>query len=244
MTTANLKIQKVVSTDTYAKYEILPFPRGYGHTFATPLRRILLSGIKGATITSIKVKGVPHEFSTLKGVKEDVLTLIGNLQSVVFKMNSSEKENIVLKLKGGRVVTAADIKVPSNIEIINDSQYICEMTTDDAEIELEAVVESGYGFEVANNEIRNELPGTIPVSKSFSPVEKVNVSVVATRVSQETDWENIVLEIWTKGIAPDEALKQAVDIFYSKLGEVREVILNFDSSLAADVKVQDNEEEK
>lgn len=245
---SNLKIEKVVSKDNYAKYEILPFERGFGNTFATPMRRILYSSIKGASITTVKVKGVPHEFSTVKGMKEDVLRLISNLQKVIFRLDSSDKETIVLKVKGKKIVTAGDIKVPGNVEVVNPELELAELTVDNAELDLEATVESGYGFELADNEIRNSKPGTIPVNKSFSPIEKVNINIESTRVAQRTDYEKIVLEIWTNGsVSPDEALKQATDLFLERLNELHSVVSNFDGSMKSEQEVveeQENEKAK
>lgn len=241
---SNLKIEKIESKDNYAKYEIYPFERGFGNTFATPIRRILYSSIKGSSLTSVKIKGVEHEFSTLKGMKEDVLTLINNLQGVVFRLNSSEKENVVLKLKGARVIKASDLKVPGNVEIVNPDLVLAEFTADTAEIDLEAVVELGIGFELANQEIRNTNPGTIPLNKNFSPINKVTVNVESTRVAQRTDYEKITLEVLTNGsVLPDDALKQAFDKYLEKLQELHNVVTNFDGNLEQEVE-EENEKAK
>jgi DNA-directed RNA polymerase subunit alpha len=246
MASTNLKIEKIEAQDNYAKYEIYPFERGYGNTFATPMRRILYSSIKGTSITTIKVKGVPHEFSTVKGMKEDVLKLISNLRAVIFRLDNSEKENIVLKIKGKKIVKASDIKVPGNVEIANPDLVLAELTTDTAELDLEATIESGFGFELADDEIRNTLPGTIPVPKSFSPVQKVNVNIESTRVAQRTDYEKIVLEIWTNGgLTTDEALKQATALYLERLNELNDIIAGFDGSLKSEQVVeQENEKAK
>jgi len=209
---ANLKLEKLENTDTYGKYEILPLEPGFGHTFATPLRRILLSSIKGTAVGKIRVKGADHEFTTLKGMKEDVLKLVLNLQKVVFKLEGSESEKILLKAKGAKEVKASDIKVPGNVTILNPDFVLATLTDKSADLEVEAVVETGYGFEVTDDEIRNAEPGIIPVPKSYSPVIKVNVSVESTRVAQKTDYEKIVLEIWTNGaISPEEAMRDSVN---------------------------------
>jgi DNA-directed RNA polymerase subunit alpha len=231
MSSIKVKIDKVESGDNYAKYELGAFERGYGNTFATPLRRILLSSIKGTSLTSVAIKGASHEFSTLKGMKEDVLQLIMNLQKVVFRLTSSDSEKIVLKAHGKTTVTAGDIKVPGNVVIVNPDQIIAELTDDAASLELEAVVESGFGFVLADQEVRNAKPGTVPVNKNFSPVVKVNVNIEATRVAQRTDYEKIVIEIWTNGaVTPEEALKEASAKFVEELTILNDVIQAYDDS--------------
>jgi len=210
-TMANLKLDKIENTDTYGKYEIYPLEKGFGNTFATPIRRILLSSIQGTAISRVKVKGVDHEFSSLKGMKEDVLKLVLSLQKVIFKLDGSETEKILLKVKGAKEVKASDIKVPGNVTILNPDFVLANLTDKSADLEVEATIVTGYGFEVADDESRNSEPGIIPVPKSFSPVIKVNVSVESTRVAQRTDYEKIVLEVWTNGaITPDEAIRDAV----------------------------------
>ena len=242
MASQELKIDKIKQEGTtYAEYEIYPFDRGFGHTFSAPLRRILLSSIKGVSIVSLKIKGVDHEFSTMKGVKEDVLTFIVNLSKVVFQVEASESETVSLKVHGKKIVTASDIKVPGNVTVGNPEEYIAELTDDKSQLEVEIKIEAGYGFELAENEIRNSETGLIPVNKNFSPVNKVNVNVRQTRVGQKTDFEKIVMQIWTKGnVEPDEALKQASKIFTERLRDLDAVIHDFEGDLASE---RDKEEE-
>ncbi len=236
MSSIKVKIDKVESGENYAKYEIGAFEQGYGNTFATPLRRILLSSIKGTSLTSVTIKGANHEFSTVKGMKQDVLQLILNLQKVIFRLDSSDSEKIVFKVHGKKIFTAGDIKVPGNVTIINPDQEIVELTEDSAQLELEAVVEAGYGFSLADNEVRNSNPGTIPVNKNFSPIAKVNVNIVATRVAQRTDYEKIVLEIWTTGaVTPEEGMKESSAKFLEELTSLNEVIQLYDESAEAEV---------
>jgi DNA-directed RNA polymerase subunit alpha len=232
MASLNLKIEKTNEENgKFAKYEIYPFTRGYGHTFATPIRRILLSSIKGVSITKLKIKGVDHEFSTIKGIKEDVLRIVLNMSQVVFSMQTGTKESATLKVHGKKVITAEDIKVPGNVTVVNPEFVICELTDDKSQLEIELVIESGYGFELADNEIRNTEPGWIPVNKNFSPIDKVNINVVATRVGQQTDLEKVVLEVWSNGsVSPDAALKEASQIFMDRLSELNEVVQSFDGS--------------
>lgn len=234
----DIKINKVVKEHNYAKYEILPFERGYGNTFATPLRRILLSSIPGTSMTKIRIKGVKQEYSTIPGIKQDVMTIILNLQKVVFKMNDSELEKVKLNIEGAQEVTAASLVLPGNVEVVNPEAFIAELTDPKAKLELEIELEHGYGFELKNDEIRNSEIGTIPLNKNFSPIEKVNVEVTSTRVEQKTDYEKITLEIWTNGgISPDEALKISTNTYYSRLGEFNDIIQAFEDN---DVQTTEN----
>lgn len=227
---ANIKIDKKENNDTYGKYEIYPLERGFGNTYGTPIRRILLSSIKGFSISKIKVKGVDHEFSTLKGMKEDVLRVVLNLQKVVFRIDGSESEKVVLKVKGAGEVKASDIKVPGNVTVVNPDFVIAELTDKSASLEIEAEIEAGFGLELADDEVRNAEAGSIPVNKNFSPVVKVNVSVEATRVAQKTDYDKIVLEIWTNGaVTPDESLKQAIAKFYEGANELNDLAQNLEA---------------
>ena len=222
---ANLKIDKIENTDTYGKYEIYPLESGYGHTFATPIRRIALSSIKGTAVTKVRVKGVDHEFSTLKGMREDVLRLVLNLQKVVFRLEASESEKVTLKVKGVKEVKASDLKLPGNVTVLNPELVLAELTDKSAELELEATVETGYGFEEADDEGRNAEPGIIPLPKSFSPVIKVNVNVESTRVGQRTDYEKIVIDIWTDGaVTSDEALKETMQKFMDGVSELNALV--------------------
>jgi DNA-directed RNA polymerase subunit alpha len=224
---ANLKIEKIENTDTYAKFEISPFERGFGNTFATPIRRVLLSSIKGTSIVKIKIKGADHEFTSMKGMKEDVLRLVLNLQKVVFRIEGSESEKVILKVKGIKEIKASDIKLPGNVTVLNPELVLAELTDKGAELEIEATVETGYGFEVADDEDRNREPGIIPMNRSFSPVIKVNASVDATRVGQKTDYEKIVLEIWTNGaVTPEEALNESVQKLLEYATEINNVVVN------------------
>lgn len=222
---ANLKIDKIEITETYGKYEIYPFERGYGNTFSTPIRRILLSSVKGTSIVKLKIKGADHEFTSMKGMKEDVLRLVLNLQKVVFRIEASESEKVVLKTKGIKTVTAGDIKLPGNVTVLNPDFVLAELTDKASELEIEAVIETGYGFIAADDEERNREPGVIPVNKVFSPVVKVNATVEATRVGQKTDYEKIILEIWTNGaVTPEEALVEAAKRLSESASEINTIV--------------------
>lgn len=238
-----IKINKVQKKENYAKYEILPFPRGYGHTFATPLRRVLLSSIQGVAITKVKIKGAEQEFKTIPGVKEDVLNLILNLQKVVFDLNGSEEEKVTLNVSGEKEVKASDIKCPGNVTIKNPDLVIANLTDSKAELEIEMQINSGYGFKLREDELRNQEPGVIPLNQDYSPVDKVNVEVEATRVDQDTNYEKIVLDIYTNGgVTTDEALKQCVQTLLDKFTEFNQVVQAYED-IEVEEEGEDGEEE-
>ena len=201
------------SSVTYAKFIAEPFEAGYGHTVGSALRRVLLSSIEGAAITSIKIDGVNHEFQSIDGVVEDVTDIVLNLKKVL--MVSQKREPITLTLKATKSgpVTAADIQADANITIVNPDQVICTLDskrTFEAEIEIK----TGRGYCPGEQNKKEEQPiGVIPIDSLFSPVRLVKYAVENTRVGQITDYDKLILEIWTDGrITPDDALKQAASI--------------------------------
>ena len=206
----------VEETPTYGKFEFTPLPQGYGNTIGTPLRRVLLSSIPGAAITAVKVKGVQHEFSTLSGVKEDILRVLLKLKRVVVLNYSDSEQTLTLDIKGKArgevVVTAGDIKTTESTEIFNKDFEITSLSGTKSNLKMELVVENGTGYQMADNEKRAEA-GMIPLDAGFSPVERVNVQVFQTRVGQMTDLDRMEIEIWTKGnISPKAALIKALEI--------------------------------
>lgn len=231
MATDKIKINKVEKDKGYAKFEIAPFERGYGNTFATPLRRVLLSSIPGTSITKLRIKGCDHEYSTIKGIKEDVINIVINLQAVVFKLTSSETETVTLSVHGVKDVKASDLKLPGNVEVMNPEAHITSLTDKSSSLEIEITLEAGQGFELADQELRNREPGIIPLNKNFSPVDKVNVEIQSTRVGKRTDYEKIILEVWTNGeYSPEEALQKSADIFMQKYTDLNDVIQNYSES--------------
>jgi len=202
------------STPTYAKFIAEPFEAGYGHTIGNSLRRVLLSSIEGAAISSIKIEGVQHEFQSIDGVVEDVTDIVLNLKKILIV--SQKREPVVLQIKvSGRQgpVTAADIQADAAISIVNPEQVICTLDTKrsfDAEIEIK----TGRGYYSGEvNKKEDQAIGVISIDSLFSPVKLVKYAVENTRVGQITDYDKLILEIWTDGrITPDEALKQSSSI--------------------------------
>ena len=196
--------------DFEGKFIIEPLERGYGYTLGNSIRRVLLSSIEGTGITSIKIENVSHEFSTAKGLKEDVLEFIDNLKGIVFKMESVEPVILKLKKKGPGNIKASDIKLPSEVEIINPDKYLGSLTGK-SNINIELVLERNKGYKTAEENIKEEEPiGVIPIDTIFSPIKRVSFKVENTRVGQMTNFDKLILDIKTDGsVKPEDALSQA-----------------------------------
>ena len=201
-------------------YEIAPLPRGYGHTLGNALRRILYSSLRGSGITSIKVKGAKHEYSTLEGVKEDLVSILLNLKQVKFRVDSDEVKKCKIDVKGKKVVKASDIIIEAGVTVTTPDIVIANLTDESAQLFIEMTVESGVGFKDASMADRT-TEGMIPVDCDFAPVEKVSMSVEQARKGQETDLDSVVIGVVTDGsIAPKEALLNASSILQEFAGKV------------------------
>ncbi|MCR5752922.1 MAG: DNA-directed RNA polymerase subunit alpha [Kiritimatiellae bacterium] len=223
----NVQIDESTKTPTYMRFTAEPFEIGYARTIGKSLRRVLLSSIEGAAISSVKIRGVSHEFSTIKGCTEDVTDIILNLKRVLVKTVSRETQVITLKAKGPCTVYAEEFAKENNVEILNPRQEICTLDVDGS-LEMECEVKIGRGFCLAEgNKKPDQEIGRIAIDSIFSPVTRVNFLVENTRVGQRTDYEKLVLDVWTDGrIAPEEALKTAgavlrkhLDVFVDYAGE-------------------------
>lgn len=221
----------VADTETlqpnYAKYTAEPLERGFGTTLGNSLRRVLLSSIKGAAITTIQIDQVKHEYSTIPGILEDVVQIILNLKAIRFRLLQDEPMTLELNASGSGELTAADIRPNSLVEIINPDQHIATLDACQG-IDMEIQVQTGRGYSLAEEHRDPKLPiGWIPVDAKFSPVEKVNFSVSETRVEDMTNFDQLNLEIWTDGsITPKQAITQAADILRSQL----DIFTEFDES--------------
>jgi DNA-directed RNA polymerase subunit alpha len=209
------KLNKVEegSTPTYAKFIAEPFEAGYGHTIGNSLRRVLLSSIEGSAISSIKIEGVNHEFQSIDGVVEDVTDIVLNLKKILIVSEKREPFSLSIKVSREGAVTAADIQADANVKIVNPEQVICTLDkgkTFQAEIEIK----TGRGYYPGEqNKKEEQIIGVIPIDSLFSPVKLVKYTVENTRVGQITDYDKLILEVWTDGrITPDDALKQASSI--------------------------------
>jgi len=211
-------------TTTYGKFIASPFERGYGVTLGNSLRRVLLSSIEGSAVTSVRFVGVQHEFSSIPGVMEDVTEIILNIKSLVLNSHSNIPKTITLKKEQKGEVKAKDIEVDESIEIINPELHIATLTKD-TKFEVEMEVARGRGYVPAEMNKREDMPiGVIPIDSLFSPVKKVTFHVENTRVGQRTDYDRLILEIFTNGaISPKDALLYASNILQRHL----DVFVNF-----------------
>lgn len=198
---------------TYGKFVVEPLERGYGITLGNSLRRILLSSLPGVAATHIKIDGVLHEFSTVRGVKEDVAELILNIKLLALKMNGDEPKTIYIDAEGPGEVKAGDIKTDGDVEIINPDLHIATLD-DDGKLYMEIVVNTGRGYVPQARNKNEDMPiGTIPVDSIYTPVKRVNFNIENTRVGQITDYDKLTLEVWTDGtIMPDEAISLSAKI--------------------------------
>ncbi|MGE5577664.1 MAG: DNA-directed RNA polymerase subunit alpha [Syntrophothermus sp.] len=212
------KIECVNMTGNYGKFVVEPLERGYGTTLGNSLRRILLSSLPGAAVTSVKIDGVLHEFSTIEGVVEDVTDIILNLKELLAKLHTDEPTTVRIEAEGEGEVTAGDIKAGSDVEILNPDLHIATLDKG-ARFYAEIVLEKGRGYVPAERNKKPDQPiGVIPVDSIFTPVRKVNYTIEDTRVGQVTDYDKLTLEVWTDGsIAPDQATSLAARILNEHL---------------------------
>ncbi|MCU0796961.1 MAG: DNA-directed RNA polymerase subunit alpha [Akkermansiaceae bacterium] len=215
------------ATETYAQFIAEPFERGYGHTLGNSLRRVLLGSLEGAAITSVRVAGVQHEFSSLPGVVEDVTDIILNLKKVRFKHHDKEPRVLTIKVEREGVVTAGDIIEDHLYEVVNKDQVICHLDRK-VKFDCEFEVRVGRGFATGDENKRKDQPiGVIAIDSIFSPVTRVKYAVEATRVGQMTDYDKLILDIWTDGrLTPQDALLQASAILRHHL----DVFVNYDEN--------------
>ncbi|MBI5018730.1 DNA-directed RNA polymerase subunit alpha [Candidatus Gottesmanbacteria bacterium] len=218
----NFVIKTEVDKPGYGMFVMEPLEQGYGHTLGNSLRRVLLTSLPGSSITSIKIGGVSHQFSTLAGLKEDIVELILNLKKVRLAVATGEAAVLKLSKKGVGPVTAGDFEVPAGVTIVNPDMVIANLTDKKAELDLEANVETGYGYVQADERKVDEV-GRIPMDSLFSPVVRVNYRVDATRVGRMTNLDKLVMEIWTdETITPFAALKSAAKVLVSYFLQVYE----------------------
>ena len=219
------KVTEYVESNNYGKFEIEPLERGFGTTIGNALRRVMLSSLPGSAITSVLIDGVMHEFQTIDGIMEDVTTIVLNLKNVVVKNNSEEDQVIRLITNKEGVVTAGDIECPSDVEIMNKDQVIATIVKGGS-LNMEMTVSNGRGFvrAEANKKLLNDLKiGTIAIDSSYSPIERVNWYVEDARVGQATNYDKLILEVWTNGsMKPEESIALASRILIEHL----EIIAN------------------
>jgi DNA-directed RNA polymerase subunit alpha len=211
-------VKYVEESPTYGKFVVEPLDRGYGTTLGNSLRRILLSSLGGAAVVSAKIDGVDHEFSTLPGVKEDMLDIIMNIKGIVVKSYSEDPKELKISAKGEGFITAKDIEHDNEVEIINKNHHIASLGKD-GKLNVVLTVQNGIGYRVADITENKKHPiGTIPVDASFSPIVRVNHKVEPTRVGKSIDYDKLTLEVWTNGaITPEDAIKKSAMILKAQM---------------------------
>lgn len=215
-----IRIEK--ETKEYGLFTIEPLAQGFGHTLGNALRRVLLTNLKGAAITQVKIQGVKHRFSTLEGLKEDIIELILNLKQVRITYEADKEVKLELDKAGPGEVRAKDIKTPANVTIVNPDLILGQLATKNNRLKAELIVKTGYGYLPAEEQEIAKL-GVIPVDASFSPVRRVNFTVEATRVGRRTDLDKLVIEIFTNGASkPSHTLKEAANTLLEYFKQVVE----------------------
>jgi DNA-directed RNA polymerase subunit alpha len=201
------------SDDSYGKYVIEPLERGYGTTLGNSLRRVLLSSLPGTAVTSIRISGIQHEFSTIPGVKEDVTEIVLNIKRIIARLHSDEPKTVYIEASGEGEVTAGDIKADGEVEILNPELHIATLGPD-ASLSMELTLDHGRGYVPADkNKNPQQIIGTIPVDSIYTPVLKVNYAVENTRVGNQTDFDKLTLEVWTdRTITPRDAVSLGAKI--------------------------------
>ncbi|NBX75830.1 MAG: DNA-directed RNA polymerase subunit alpha [Proteobacteria bacterium] len=236
-----LEVERESLSETYGRFFAKPLERGFGVTIGNSLRRILLSSLQGVAITTVRIDGVMHEFSSLPDVQEDVTDIILNLKDVRFKMYADGPKTVTIDKKGPGAVTAADIQVDDTVEVLNPTQHIATLGKE-GRFKAEFKLEFGKGYVSAESVRREELAaGVIPLDAFFSPVRKVNYTVSHARVGQRTDYDNLEMEVQTDGsVRPEDAVAYASKILKDQLS----IFINFDESLEPEVTEPVIEKEK
>jgi DNA-directed RNA polymerase subunit alpha len=223
-----LEIEEEESSDTYGRFWCEPFERGFGLTLGNALRRVLLSSLQGAAITSLKINGMLHEFSTIPGVEEDASDVVLNLKEVRVRMHTDGPKTLRLHKKGEGTITAGDLESEdSSVEILNPDHKIATLAPE-ADVEMEVTVNLGKGYVLAEKNKTEDMPiGTIPIDSIFSPIRRVNYTVTPARVGRETDFDRLNLEVWTDGaVAPADAVAYAAKILKDQLA----IFITFEES--------------
>ncbi|MBI4084491.1 MAG: DNA-directed RNA polymerase subunit alpha [Candidatus Levybacteria bacterium] len=217
----SFKVKEITLVPDYGEFAIEPLEPGYGYTIGNALRRVLYSSIPGAAVTSVKITGVKHKFSTIPGLKENVVDLLLNIKQLNLRLAES-KANATVKLsvKGSKDITAADLELPDGVEIVNRDQYLGSLSGNKAKLDMELTVERGFEYSLAEDR-RTATLGVIPTDAIFTPIKRVNYSVEATRVGRQTNLDKLVLKVWTNGtVNPRVALDQAAQILASSFLQV------------------------
>jgi len=215
----SIKEEKI--SDSYSKFVIEPLPSGYGHTVGNALRRVLLSSIEGVAVTSVKISGIKHKFSTIAGLKENIVDLLLNIKGLNLRILDSKTSSAAkLSIKGPKKILASDLELPEDIEIVNKDHYLGYLTDKKAKLDMELTVERGLGYSLAEEHKTSSL-GVIPTDAIFTPVTRVSYDVSATRVGRQTDLDKLLLNVWTNGVmTPRSALDEGARILSAYFSQV------------------------
>lgn len=229
----NFKVKEIVSENNYAEFVIEPLEPGYGFTLGHSIRRVLLTSIPGAAVTSVKINGVKHRFSEVAGLKENIVDLLLNIKNLYVRLpESQESATLKLSVKGSKEITGADFTSTDGAEVMNPDYYIGALSGDKAKLEMELTVEKGYGHSLSE-ERSVETLGVITTDAVFSPVKRVNYSVEATRVGRRTNMDKLILQIWTNGsVTPREALDQTAKILANMFMQIYEPTVSHSADAA------------
>lgn len=237
MIKTTFKIKKDIEKKDYSRFIFEPLEQGYGQTLGNSLRRCLLNNIPGAAVVRVKIEGIRHQFSTLSGMKEDIVEFILNLKQLRVIYKGDEEAKITLSTKGTGPVTAKDLKLPANVKIVNSDLFLAKITDKKSSLNVTAWIKSGFGYSPAE-ERKTTVIGEIPVDASFSPITRVNYKVEATRVGRRTDLDRLIMEIWTNGtIKSKDALDYAAKTLVGFFKQV------YDPAKEEEVKIEDKSNE-
>ncbi|HWY80172.1 MAG TPA: DNA-directed RNA polymerase subunit alpha [Candidatus Sulfotelmatobacter sp.] len=230
------KVKEITLAPDFGEFVIEPLEPGYGHTIGNALRRVLYTSIQGAAITSVRITGVKHKFSTFPGLKENIVDLLLNIKELNLRLSDSkESATVKLSVKGAKRVTAGDLELSDGVEVVDKEQYIGSLSGDKAKLEMELTVEKGYGFSLAEERHGSTL-GVMTTDAVFTPVRRVTYEVTATRVGRRTDLDKLTLKIWTNGtVNPKDALVHASKLLSSYFMQVyapKEVSVQSDAPAA------------
>lgn len=238
MSNINFKIKTETESDTFGRFVIEPLDQGYGHTLGNALRRVLLTSLEGGAITSLKIDGVKHQFSTLAGLKEDIVEFVLNLKKIRLQIFEDTPVTLSLEVKGPKEIHASDIKTGTTAEIVNKDLYLGTLS-DKTTLEAELTAEKGFGYSLADERKTNVI-GVMVMDALFTPIVRVNYKVEATRVGRMTNLDKLVMEISTDGtITPQDALKQAAKTLVSYFMQVYEPKMVVEESVAVTPQISD-----
>jgi DNA-directed RNA polymerase subunit alpha len=236
-----LEAERETLTPTYGRFHAQPFERGYGTTIGSALRRILLSSIEGAAVTAVRIEGVLHEFSSVPGVVEDTTDIILNLKQVAFRIHGDQPETLTLQAEGPRDVKARDIKASANVEVLNPEAHVATLS-EEGKLSMEMRLKAGRGYLSADRNFDDDLPiGFIPIDSVHSPVLKVNYTVEDARLGQTTDYDKLVLEVWTNGsVVPQDAVAMAAKLLKDHMA----IFINFEETPEEELEFPTTEDER